>query len=161
MANYAERMQAIFREWEAEGNPMPVDLPTVSEWAVRTGRWQMRPADVIRKCAEDMADALRQEYKTDETGKRVRTLHAAKVKQQGVQMTLWANIDTAPRRHMEAAFAQRRKQIVGDCHQLANDVQYFNRVRSNEKPIQLVLDFTDDVEELQLTEEADFGEDAA
>lgn len=161
MAAYAEQMQRIFHEWEEEGNSVPVDLATVAEWAVRTGRWQMRPSDVLKRCAEDMGSALRQEYKTDETGKRVRTLHAAKVKEGATQLTLWADIDSAPRKHLEAAFAQRRRQIVGDCHQLSNDVEYFNRVRSNEKPIQLLLDFSEDVEELQLLEENDNRDDQA
>lgn len=160
MAKYAEQLQRIFHEWEEAGGEVPVDLATVSKWAIETGRWQMRPEDIVKKCAADMGDALRQEYKTDDTGKRVRTLHAAKIKDSGKQMTLWANIDTAPRRHLEAAFSQRRRQIVGDCHQLANDVQYFNRVRSGEQPIQMILDFSEDVEELQLAEEDDM-DDAA
>lgn len=153
MANYTEQMQRIFHEWEEEGNPLPVDAATVAKWAVETNRWHMKPEAVIKKCAEDLSSALRQKYITDENGRRVRTLHAAKVNTGGKQLTLWANIDSAPRKHIEAAFAQRRRQIVGDCHQLANDVDYFNRSRSDERPIQLVLDFTDDVEELQLLEE--------
>ena len=28
---------------------------------------------------------------------------------------LWADVRTAPKRHMEIAFQQRRQQIVGDC----------------------------------------------
>jgi len=155
MANYTEQMQRIFHEWEEEGNPMPVDSSTVARWAIETNRWHMRPEAVIKKCAEDLSNALRQEYLTDENGRRVRTLHAAKVITDGKQMTLWANIESAPRKHLEAAFSQRRRQIVGDCHQLANDVEYFNRMRSSERPIQLILDFSDDVEELQLLEADD------
>jgi len=158
MATYAEQMQKIFEEWEMDGNPVPASTAEVSEWAIRTGRWSMRPEDMIKRCAEDMANALRQKYKTDETGKRVRTLHAAKVRDKsGKQLTLWANIDSAPRTHIEAAFAQRRRQIVGDCHQLANDVDYFNRTRGLEKPIQLILNFADDVVEWQLMEEDDLA----
>jgi len=60
---------------------------------------------------------------------------------------MWANIDTAPRAHMVKAFAQRRMQIVGDCFQLRQDVDHYNDVSAETEPIQLVLDFTEDVEE--------------
>lgn len=49
---------------------------------------------------------------------------------------------------MQQAFGQRRKQIVGDCHQLRLDVDHYNSVRSDEEPVQLILDFTEDVEEM-------------
>ena len=52
-----------------------------------------------------------------------------------------------PRKHMEIAFQQRRQQIVGDCGQLKRDVDYFNETHPNTAPIQMVFDFTEDVEE--------------
>ena len=42
--------------------------------------------------------------------------------------------------------AQRRKQIVGDCYQLCQDVDHYNDV-SQDESIQLSLDFTYDVTE--------------
>lgn len=50
---------------------------------------------------------------------------------------------------MEKAFAQRRKQIVGDCLQLKTDVDVYNDKHSEQAPIQVVLDFTTDVEEAE------------
>jgi len=49
---------------------------------------------------------------------------------------------------MQKAFAQRRGQIVGDCHQLRLDVDHYNDIKPDEAPINLVLDFRDDVEEM-------------
>lgn len=46
-----------------------------------------------------------------------------------------------------AAFQQRRQQIVGDCVQLKADVDSYNENRTPERPFQLILDFTVDVEE--------------
>ena len=63
-------------------------------------------------------------------------------------------MDTAPRDHMEKAFSQRRKHIVGECHQLKVDVDYYNDKKKNEEPINLVLDFTEDVEELDYLDKA-------
>lgn len=48
------------------------------------------------------------------------------------------------------SFAQRRQQIVGDCYQLKTDVDVYNTKDRSQEPIQIVLDFTYDVEELQL-----------
>ncbi len=48
---------------------------------------------------------------------------------------------------MEKAFAQRRRQIVGDSYQLRLDVDHYNDSHPEEPKIQLILDFTDDVEE--------------
>jgi hypothetical protein len=40
------------------------------------------------------------------------------IKDNGKQITLWADIRSASHAHMERAFAQRRRQILGDCRQL-------------------------------------------
>jgi len=50
------------------------------------------------------------------------------------------------------AFAHRRQQIVGDCRQLKMDIDSYNEnYRANdERPIQGVFDFTDDLVELEL-----------
>ena len=50
---------------------------------------------------------------------------------------------------MERAFAQRRQQIVGDCFQLRTDVDVYNDSHPDALPLQLVLDFTRDVEEMK------------
>ena len=47
------------------------------------------------------------------------------------------------------SFALRRQQIVGDCVQLKTDVDVYNDKRTPSLPIQIPLDFTLDVEELQ------------
>jgi hypothetical protein len=55
---------------------------------------------------------------------------------------------------MEKAFAQRREQIVGDCVQLRTDVGVYNDMNRGKQPsIQLVLDFTADVEERRMLED--------
>jgi hypothetical protein len=50
---------------------------------------------------------------------------------------------------MERAFAQRRKQILGDCRQLKADVDSYNENRRPEEPIQVIFDFTVDLAELE------------
>jgi len=67
----------------------------------------------------------------------------------GEQMPLWADIRSASREHMQVAFQQRRQQIVGDCRQLKADVDSHNENHNSGQAIQMVLDFTEDIEELE------------
>jgi hypothetical protein len=50
---------------------------------------------------------------------------------------------------MQVAFQQRRQQIVGDCRQLKADVDSYNENYNSGQAIQMVLDFTEDIEELE------------
>jgi hypothetical protein len=56
---------------------------------------------------------------------------------------------TAPREHMEVAFQQRRQQIVGDCRQLKWDVDSYNQNHNAGEELQMVFDFTLDLEEIE------------
>jgi hypothetical protein len=95
---------------------------------------------------------MAEEYISDPQGRMVRAKHAARLEVQGRQETLWADIRTAPRGHMETAFRQRRGQIVGECRQLKRDVDSYNQNASLDNPIPLVLDFTYDVAEEEALE---------
>lgn len=148
MATYAEQLQKIWRLYEEAGMPTPATARDVAAWAIDRQLWEPRTADIISQCADDLARAFREEYRTDPRGRRYRTKHAVRITRGGIQYSLWADIDSAPRGHMERAFAQRRQQIVGDCHQLRIDVDVYNDGHSEDAPIQLILDFTRDVEEL-------------
>ena len=50
---------------------------------------------------------------------------------------------------MEMAFSHRRNHIVGECRQIKTDVDSYNDAHPKESQIQMVLDFTEDVEELE------------
>jgi hypothetical protein len=50
---------------------------------------------------------------------------------------------------MEIAFQQRRQQIVGDCRQLKMDVDSYNANWNSGFPIQMILDFRDDMAEAE------------
>lgn len=61
-------------------------------------------------------------------------------------MTLWTDIDVAPRSIAHKSFHQRREQMVGDAVQLTFDVMHWNRVNETEQPIEMAMDFNDDVQ---------------
>ena len=92
---------------------------------------------------------MREEYTTDPQGRRVRLKHMAVMERGGEQIPLWADMRTATREHMEVAFQQRRRGIVGDCKQLKNDLDSFNENFNSAAAIQITFDFTDDLEEAE------------
>lgn len=149
MATYAHQMQAITNKYIESGQPWPATSRQIAAWAVKKGLWQPHRERVIAQCAEDLSRAMREEYVTDAQGRSVRAKHAARLRKGGEQMVLWADIRTAPRGHMEIAFAQRRKQIVGDCRQLKCDVDSYNQNRAHGSPIAMVFNFIDDLREIE------------
>lgn len=147
MSNYNEVLQGIWKKYTDAGMPMPASKNEVAMWAYEQGLWQPKPTDFIAKFADELARAAREEYRTDAKGRRYRARHPAKMLRNGESLYLWDDIDIADREHMQRAFSQRRKQIVGDCCQLKTDVDHYNDNRPEEEPIQMVMDFTDDVAE--------------
>lgn len=155
MATYNEQLQRIYHDYtEAQGG-IPATLREAVEWGASLGRIRPPPADPLAKIIDDMGRALREEYRTDPLGRRYRRNHAARVRKSGVQFVMWAEMETAPRDHMIKAFADRRNGIVGDCVQLKTDVDVYNDMHRDVTPIQMVLDFSSDVEEMQMLSRAD------
>lgn len=147
---FTEQLQAIANKYGAAGMPWPATARQIAAWAIDQGLWRPHPTDLINQCAEQIARAMREEYIIDPQGRSVRAKHVARIEQDGEQLMLWADIRTAPRRHMEIAFQQRRHQIVGDCRQLKLDVDSYNQNMSGSDPIQMCFDFTLDLEELEM-----------
>jgi hypothetical protein len=147
---YAQSLVQMYRD---AGEAWPASAHDMGEWAVLTGRFEASRSFAIHQCAELLSRAMREEYLTDEKGRRIRKYHAARLQREGKQLTLWADIASAPRRHMELAFAQRRKQVVSDCRQLKVDVDNYNDGHPADRPIQIVFDFTIDLEELEQLDE--------
>jgi hypothetical protein len=147
MTTETEQLQKLWRVYEHDHDHAPASAREVVEWAVNEGKLELPTIDPLDVLAGQMARALREEYKTDEEGRRYRVNHAVRVTKNGVQTTFWGIMGFAHRSHMERAFTQRREQIIGDCLQLQIDVDAYNGMNPSEKPVQLVLNFTDDVAE--------------
>lgn len=128
-----------------------IDTHALAAWAYKEGLHKPNVKTIIDAIAADIAQVFREEYRTDRVGRRYRAKHAATTKNGNKTLSLWGDIDdaNAPHEHFVKSFAQRRQQIVGDCCQLKTDADHYNEVRSPAEPIQVVLDFTLDVEELQ------------
>lgn len=149
--NKNEQLQAITEEYRNSGEKWPGTSREIAEWAIKTGRWVPHPSAIINQCAEELSEAMRKEYIRDKQNRIIRTKHAATYQQGLKQLVLWDDIRTASHDHMHRAFQQRRQQILGDCKQLKNDVDSYNENRLPKIPVQMVFDFTVDLEEVELT----------
>jgi hypothetical protein len=126
LAKKTEQFQAVWHRYEAEHEHAAVTMRDVVTWGVSLGLLSLPDIDPFDILAGEMARAIREEYGTDERGRRFRLNHAVRITRSGVQLTFWAVMGFAPRRHMEMAFTQRREQVVGDCLQLRIDVDAYN-----------------------------------
>lgn len=148
MATKNETYQKIWHRYNGDHEHKPSSAREAVQWAVAEGLLELPAIDPYDILAGEMSTALREEFQTDDKGRRYRVNHAVRVTKGGVQYTFWAVMGFAPHQHMERAFAQRREQIIGDCVQLKTDVDVYNDLNRGKRPeIQLVLDYTEDVAE--------------
>jgi hypothetical protein len=154
MSAYAKQMQRIVQEYRVAGEPWPTAARNIADWAILSGRWEMPAAAIRRRCADDLAAAMREEYYTDPKGRRVRVLHPAPLFVDGQREMIWDDIRTAARPHMQLSFQNRRQGIVGDCRQFKIDVDSYNEGHADQEPIQIVFNFENDLAELEAADSA-------
>ncbi len=153
MSAYGNQVKSYIERYQAErGGDGLLDPHAVAEWAYQRGLHKPSMRTVVDAIASDISQFFREEYRTSGDGQRYRAKHAVRFKRGDRTMSLWADMDDekAPRDHFVRSFAQRRQQIVGDCYQLKTDVDVYNSKSPAMQPIQVPLDFTLDVEEMQL-----------
>ena len=149
MSDYKKQLQAIIKDYQRSSQKWPASTADIARWALRNKKYDLRSPTIEKIVRKDLAQAMREEYITDSKGRRVRAKHPAKIKRDGEQITIWDDIRTAPRVHMEMAFSNRRNHIVAECRQVKTDVDSYNDANPKAIPIQMILDFTRDVEELE------------
>lgn len=143
------QIEQIIGDYRAAGEHWPATKREIAAWAIKTRRWAIQPSAVLDRCANEIGEVMGEMYFTDAKGRRVRLLHPATTKRQGVLFTEWDDIRTASRQHMQVAFQQRRRAIVGDCRQLKTDIDSYNDAHTAAKPIQISFDFNMDLAELE------------
>lgn len=152
MSAYSNQIKAYIERYKKEvRDDGLIDAHDLASWAYDRGLHKPNVKTIIDAIAADIAQVFREEYRTDRVGRRYRAKHAATTKNGIKTLSLWADIDdpSAPHSHFVKSFGQRRQQIVGDCYQLKTDADHYNDARRPADPVQIVLDFTLDVEELQ------------
>lgn len=162
MANYKEQLRGLWRKYREEVSPDPVDLQTVAGWAITQGLWAPQPMDLQRSLANDFAQALREEKRTDKSGREYRANIPARMPaKDGLPLFEWADIDEAPRSHVEKSVQQERRSIASDCYALLMKVEHYNEAHTDEEPIQLILNFEDDVQEMKIADGLGHDDEAA
>lgn len=147
-SHYTKQCQQIVEDYRAAGGPWPAKKVEIAEWALAHNRWQPSRDDIRRMCADALVDAMREDVFTDEAGREVRSMLAAKTTRDGEQGTFWDDLRTAPVAFVRIGVAQRRNGIVADCYHLNKQVRYFNEHHDQNEQIDLSLEFTKDVLEL-------------
>lgn len=146
MSTKSQRLQNLIKLYKQQTGKTSVDMHDVAKFAADMGWPLPKPKSALDRLAENFSAAAREEIRKDEvTGRPYRANLAVTIWQHGSQMTLWTDIDDAPRRLAHRSFVQRREQMVGDALQLTFDVTHWNRVHIAEEAIVMPLDFTDDV----------------
>jgi hypothetical protein len=120
----------------------------VARWAIENGEWEPSHEDVVGLLTKELSRAARLEHHRDPQGRSVRTYHAARE----ADLTLWDAMQTADRPHMEISFKQRRQGMVGRAKQYKTDLYSYNENFNPGPALPCILDFTDDVAELEALE---------
>ena len=149
MATRSEQLQGLIQLYKQETGLKTIDMELVSEWAIKRGVIAPQPKTAKELLAAQFAQAAREEHRRDPgTGWDYRANHALRAtNKDGKQLTLWVDIEDATRPQMLMSLTNRRQQMVGDGTQLKIDEKIWNSRNPKEDPINLILDFTEDVEE--------------
>ena len=145
MSTEHQRKQRLIRRYKDETGIREVNMHEVAKFAIKIG-WELpTPKNPIDLFAAELSRAAREEIKYDKkTGRPYRVNHAYKEK--GHQFSLWIDIDEAPRKPMFKSLMNRRDQMIGDGLHLTYDADHWNSIHEDEEPIDIPLDFTDDIE---------------
>lgn len=143
-----QRRLEIIRRFREEHENNPATSLQMADWAIAHKIHLPQQMDYRKQLARELAETMREEYFTDPQGRRVRAKHVAE--------DLWVDMrdkGADADKLKVISFQNRRQQVVGDCRQLKTDVDSFNdNYNKYEEPFQLILDFTDDIAELELAE---------
>ena len=149
-----EQNQRIVKAYREAKQPWPATAVDIARWAISKRLWVVHPGKIVRQCADQIAEAMRQEYITDPQGRRVRVKHVAPYNEKGQMSLKWDDMRSATREHMETAFAYKRQLIFSDCRQLKLEIDSYNQNFNTGRPIQGKFDFTNDL----IEDEQDTGD---
>jgi hypothetical protein len=156
VGTYDENMLQIWKQYQEDVSTEPTDLRDMGAWARKKGLWKPRPVDVDTTFARDMADVLRKQVRKDDDGRIYRAFIPAKEKgSDGLPLFRWADIDVAPRSHVEKGAQGERRQIANDCFALAMKVDHYNAAHPEQEPLQIVFNFEEDIEEMKIAKGLD------
>ena len=147
--SYMRQMQILADKFFRETGKVSATKTEMADWAISMGRWDRQEEAARKQCADDFAEAMRVEYETDQKGRRVRTKYAATLEREGKKQTYWGDRKNVGHDFMEVSVKQQRNRVAGELYQIKVDVDSYNERYNDGEPIQIPLDFTPDIEELE------------
>jgi hypothetical protein len=167
--SYSKQLQGQVDEYRATVKDGPINPYEIANWLIKKG-WKPSEKDELSRMAGDITQAMRTQTEIDASGRKVRRKHVVKYKEtnadgEKTQLFLWYDMEIAPPQFMFDSFQQRRGKIADACWQLKQDSDSYNEFHNKTIPIQVLMDFRDDMEERAMstnypTSEDDPGDEA-
>ncbi|MGC9966228.1 MAG: hypothetical protein ABSE08_12550 [Syntrophobacteraceae bacterium] len=149
MATRKQLLYRITRLYKEQTGKTEVDYSEVAKFAHEKMKLKLpTPPSPLALLTKEFTQTAREELRHDpQTGEPYRANHHILVRQGSTQLHLWIDIDEATRKNMIKSLYFRREQMIGDGLQLTYDKDHWNRVHPDEQPIDIIMDFTEDIQE--------------
>jgi len=159
MAKFKEQVLTAWNEWEAQTSEAANNPDDFVKWALANKKLAPQPRDIRRILRSQVMDALRQAMRTDDDGITYRAKQCIRISEEGAQYTLVFDSDKATYNLQSKASASQRKAIISDVYRAKSNVDHYNNSNTVGPTINFVLDFTDDIADLEVEERKKKEED--
>jgi hypothetical protein len=127
----------------------------IAAWLLAENKCKPTKQEEIDILTRHVSRVMRGHHTIDPDGRKVRQKHAVRRKIQDSdgsfkQQTFWQEMDLASPQFMFESFQQRRGSLADGAWQLDQDVTSYNKFHNKGAPLQIMLDFRDDVEERKM-----------
>ena len=155
--SYIKQVQKLIGEFEKTQSGKPYSPREAASWLILQKLWKLPISKEVDALVKDIGRAQRTTYFTSPDNKRIRKKHCVRIKdkdEDGKQLYLWWDIDFAPPDFMLTSLQQRRALSADTIYQMVKDKDYYNKYKNKAAPLDVLTDFTEDVEERAMSEEA-------
>jgi hypothetical protein len=160
MANFNEQVVRLWEEWVSETGEQSSDPSDFVEWALSNSKLAPHPQDVKKLLRRQVTQSLRQARRFDEDGGYTyRAFQSASLFENGHVIKHYFDTDTGGSPALrQKSVKQRRDAIASDVYRAVCDVDRMNKVHSDDPQLNFFTDFSDDVIELRIAEQAEFDD---
>jgi hypothetical protein len=147
MATAAQKRQRFIRYYKEQTGKKEISMKDVAEYAHKMGWPLPKPVDPLDLLAKQFAEAAGEEVRQDKQTERPYKANLAFMKRRpdGKQMSLWIDVDEAPRHRMVKGLHLYREQMVGEAVVGFNTADHWNRIHPDQRPLVFPTDLSDDV----------------
>jgi len=152
--SYNQSLMEIVSRYREADQKWPATKQEIAAWAIEQQLWEPEPELLLRRCANDIAVAMKNERHVDVQGRHLRTMVATRLpvtNEDGKtsQVTMWDDLRNGTSEHITLGLQQKYDQAGGDLCMIyvqqcsLND----NHDAFRNAPIQFSFDFTEYVRE--------------